>query len=292
MFRKGKECQCKSTETRWYVKRKQNEIVSVIVQHCQTKTRLTQKPYKKHVPYSRGSNQVIVIFSSMKGSLALNNSSVLKYLTYNQKSHSSQSRRLESDAVVCVKEEDRWRAYWDVLCCPPNHSPHADVCLERFPSYLFLVSGGCILLLKDLHDLWAAQNSSQQHRGKSLLQPEDHICHSIGTQIMLVVHGGTCWFHGVCLSSLKVDWTVHLYLSNWPKPSGMHSSTSLCKCLSFLTPTTFHKIFSPATPLPTCRLLSQLCWAPFSAVNRVAPHSPLSCTPLERTPHHCRSAAL
>lgn len=260
IFRKGKECQCKSTETRWYVKRKQNEIVSVIVQRCQTKTRSTQKPFKKQSQYSRGSNQVIVIFSSIKETSALSNSSVLKYLIYNQKSHSSKSRWLENYTVVCVKQEDRW---------------------------------GCSTLLKGLHNLWAAQNSSQQRQGESLLlEPKAHICHSVGTQIMLVVYGGTRWFRGVGLHSLQADRKVHLCLSNWPKPSGMHSSTSLCKRLSFLTPATFHKIFSPATPLPTCRLFSQLCWAPSSVVNGVAPHSPLSCMPLERTPHHFRNAAL
>lgn len=86
------------------------------------------------------------------------------------------------------------------------------------------------------------------------------------------------------LSSRKTDRKVHLYLSNWPKPSGMHSSTSLCKCSSFLTLTKIHKIFSPATPLPTYCLFSWLCWAPSSAVNRVAPVAPFPACPREGHP--------
>lgn len=110
------------------------------------------------------------------------------------------------------------------------------------------------------------------------------------TQTALLVPGDTHSFH--YLRSPEADWKVHLCFSNWPKPSGMHSSTSLCKCLSFLTPTTFHEISSPALPLPTCCLLSQLCRALSSAVSREGSHSPVPCTLLERTPHHLRSAAL
>lgn len=61
-----------------------------------------------------------------------------------------------------VKEEDRRTAHWDVHCRPPHHSPHAEDGLERFSSRLSPVSGGCSILLKGLHNLRAAQNSSQQ----------------------------------------------------------------------------------------------------------------------------------
>lgn len=137
---------------------------------------------------------------------------------------------------------------------------------------------------------WRADETSRrQHQSSLLLEPRDHIHHNISAQIVLLVRGGTHSFHH--FTSLKADWKLHLYLSNWPKPSGMHSPTSLCKCLSFLTPTTFHKRSSPAPPLPTCCLSSQLCRALSSAVSREASHSPASCTLLERTPHHFRSAA-
>lgn len=61
--------------------------------------------FLRNVQYSRGSSQVVVIFSNIRETLALNNSSVLKYLIYNEKSHSS-DRWLENDTVVCVKRTD------------------------------------------------------------------------------------------------------------------------------------------------------------------------------------------
>lgn len=51
----------------------------------------TLNPEKHHKQYSRESNQVIVLFSSIKGLSALNNSSLLNCLMYDQKSRSSKS---------------------------------------------------------------------------------------------------------------------------------------------------------------------------------------------------------
>lgn len=67
----------------------------------------------------------------MKDTLALNHSSALKYLIYNQRPHSNKSRWLENETVVCVKWEDRRPADGDAHCCPPDRSPHAEEGLER-----------------------------------------------------------------------------------------------------------------------------------------------------------------
>lgn len=67
----------------------------------------------------------------MKDTLALNHSSALKYLIYNQRPHSNKSRWLENETVVCVKWEDRRPADGDAHCGPPDHSPHAEEGLER-----------------------------------------------------------------------------------------------------------------------------------------------------------------
>lgn len=136
---------------------------------------------------------------------------------------------------------------------------------------------------------WKVQHSlvsSQQHQTRVSSWNQRH---NISAQIVLMVRAGTHSFHH--LRSLKADWKAHLYVSNWPKPSGMHSSTSLSRSLSFLTPTMFQKTSSPAPPLPTCCLPSQLCRALSSAVSREGSPSSASCMLLERTPHHSRSAA-
>lgn len=80
IFREGKGCQCKFAETGWCERSRRNDTVSVAVQHCWTKARSSQQPLKKSMKCSRGSNQVVGIFSGIGEYL----NKFLKHLAYNR----------------------------------------------------------------------------------------------------------------------------------------------------------------------------------------------------------------